>query len=67
MVMAQAQNPTLRKTLIKHMIGKVRTSHYLLPEDHFVFGIANKLDREGAAQGNYYLFENDIPMFGISR
>jgi hypothetical protein len=46
-----ANNPILRKTLIKHMIGKVRTCHYSLPEDRFVFGIANKLDREGAAQG----------------
>eukprot|EP00586_Coscinodiscus_wailesii_P015493 CAMPEP_0172490302 /NCGR_PEP_ID=MMETSP1066-20121228/20666_1 /TAXON_ID=671091 /ORGANISM="Coscinodiscus wailesii, Strain CCMP2513" /LENGTH=204 /DNA_ID=CAMNT_0013258699 /DNA_START=207 /DNA_END=821 /DNA_ORIENTATION=+ len=36
--------------MIKHVVGKVRTSSYCLPEDDFVFGIANKFDMEGAGQ-----------------
>lgn len=34
--------------MIKHVVGKVRTPSYCLPEGPFVFGIANKMDEEGA-------------------
>ena len=44
-------DPNKRVTMIKHVVGKVRSSSYRLPEDDFVYGIANKIDHEGAGQG----------------
>ena len=32
-------------------IGKVREPSYSLPPNDFVFGVANKMDNEGAGQG----------------
>ena len=43
--------PNKRVTMIKHVVGKVRSSSHSLPEGDFVFGIPNKLDEEGAGQG----------------
>ena len=47
--------PNKRVTMIKHVVGKVRSSSHCLPEDDFVFGIANKLDQEGAGQGKHLI------------
>ena len=44
-------DPNKRVTMIKHVVGKVLSSSYRLPEDNFVYGIANKIDHEGAGQG----------------
>lgn len=40
-----------RVTMIKHIVGKVRTTSYSLPDDHdptFTYGIANPKDHENA-------------------
>ena len=47
-------DPNKRVTMIKHVVGKVRSSSHCLPGDDFVFGIANKIDQEGAGQGKYF-------------
>ena len=39
--------------MIKHLVGKVRTTSYSLPDDHdptFTYGIANKIDPENAGK-----------------
>eukprot|EP00814_Leptocylindrus_danicus_P011143 CAMPEP_0116029326 /NCGR_PEP_ID=MMETSP0321-20121206/16077_1 /TAXON_ID=163516 /ORGANISM="Leptocylindrus danicus var. danicus, Strain B650" /LENGTH=218 /DNA_ID=CAMNT_0003503689 /DNA_START=154 /DNA_END=810 /DNA_ORIENTATION=- len=38
-----------KRIIIKHVVGKVRTS-FALPEPDFVFGIPNKMDEEGAGK-----------------
>eukprot|EP00816_Leptocylindrus_hargravesii_P001513 CAMPEP_0196820328 /NCGR_PEP_ID=MMETSP1362-20130617/74762_1 /TAXON_ID=163516 /ORGANISM="Leptocylindrus danicus, Strain CCMP1856" /LENGTH=208 /DNA_ID=CAMNT_0042199169 /DNA_START=207 /DNA_END=836 /DNA_ORIENTATION=+ len=38
-----------KRIIIKHVVGKVRTS-FALPEPDFVFGIPNKMDDEGAGK-----------------
>lgn len=40
--------PKKRVTMNKHVVGKVRKASHCLPEGPFVFGIANKMDEEGA-------------------
>jgi len=41
--------PKKRVTMIKHVVGKVKTTSYTLPEDpHFVYGIPNKMNEVGA-------------------
>ena len=40
-----------RVTMTKHIVGKVKTSAYALPNDDFVYGIESKLDNEGAGAG----------------
>lgn len=41
--------PKKRVTMIKHVVGKVKTTSYTLPEDpKFVYGIPNKMNEYGA-------------------
>jgi hypothetical protein len=45
------RHPNKRVTMIKHIVGKVRTTSYALPDDHdptYTYGIANKIDAENA-------------------
>ena len=46
-----SKKPKKRVTMIKHMVGKVRTTSHSLPEGSFVFGVANKYDEEGSGKG----------------
>ena len=39
-----------RVTMIKPVVGKVKSPSYPLPDDDFIFGIASKLDKEGAGE-----------------
>lgn len=39
-----------RVTMIKPVVGKVKSPSYALPEDGFVYGIESKLDKEGAGE-----------------
>lgn len=52
----QTRPPNKRVTMIKHVVGKVRTTSYSLPDDHdptFTYGIANKIDEENAGKVLY--------------
>lgn len=40
-----------RVTMIKPVVGKVRSPAYALPENDFVYGIESKMDKEGAGEG----------------
>ncbi len=40
-----------RVTMIKPVVGKVKSPAYALPESDFVYGIESKLDKEGAGEG----------------
>lgn len=42
-------SPQKKRIIIKHVVGKVRTS-FTLPEPDFVFGVPNKMDEEGAGK-----------------
>jgi len=48
-IMAEVKNR--RVTMTKHIVGKVKTSTYALPDTDFVYGIESKLDNEGAGAG----------------
>jgi len=65
-MMIPLNNTKKRRTMIKSVVGKVMTTSYCLPEDGFVFGIANKKNEEGAGKGKYfneYNFKPCKPMF----
>lgn len=47
--MAEVKNR--RVTMTKHIVGRVKTSAYALPDGDFVYGIESKLDSEGAGAG----------------
>ena len=47
------RTPKKRRTMIKHVVGRVRATSYCLPEDDFVYGIANVADEEGAGTGKF--------------
>jgi hypothetical protein len=40
-----------RVTMIKPVVGKVKSPSYALPDDDFVYGIESKLDKENAGEG----------------
>lgn len=40
-----------RVTITKNLVGQVKTSAYVLPDNDFVYGIESKLDPEGAGNG----------------
>jgi len=47
----QNRHSNKRVTMIKHIVGKVRTTSYSLPDDHdpsFTYGIPNKIEVENA-------------------
>jgi len=61
---ATNQNPAMtdkRVTMIKPVVGKVKSPAYALPESDFVYGIESKLDKEGAGEGEEY--RNDAFLF----
>ena len=41
-----------RVTMIKPMVGKVKSPSYSLPDNDFVYGIESQLDKENAGE-NY--------------
>jgi hypothetical protein len=42
-----------RVTMIKPVVGKVKSPSYALPDDDFVYGIESKLDMENAGEGKW--------------
>ncbi len=58
MLLHPSKKPKKRVTMIKHMVGKVRTTSHSLPEGSFVFGVANKYDEEGAGKGKQVRINN---------
>jgi hypothetical protein len=49
--MQNSRNPNKRVTMIKNLVGKVRTASYALPGDNapdFTYGVPNVVDPEGA-------------------
>ena len=40
-----------RVTMIKPVVGKVKSPSYALPDDDFGYGIESKLDKENAGEG----------------
>lgn len=46
----QQKTENRRLTMIKHIVGKVRSPSYTLPSEDFVFGIPNQIDKEGAGK-----------------
>ena len=47
-----ASGKNKRVTMIKSVVGKVKSNQYALPD--IVFGIANKMDLEGAGKGEVF-------------
>ena len=47
-----ASGKNKRVTMIKSVVGKVKSNQYALPD--IVFGIANKMDLEGAGKGEFF-------------
>lgn len=50
-------------TMIKPVVGKVKSPAYALPANDFVYGIESKLDKEGAGEGedqNEYQYPLEI-------
>ena len=43
--------PDKRVTMIKPIVGKVKSPLYALPDEDFVYGIESKLDKENAGKG----------------
>ena len=43
-----------RVTMIKSVVGKVKSAQYALPD--IVYGIESKIDKEGAGKGEPILF-----------
>ncbi len=43
--------PDKRVTMIKPVVGKVKSPLYVLPDEDFVYGIESKLDKENAGKG----------------
>jgi hypothetical protein len=43
--------PDKRVTMIKPVVGKVKSPSYALPDDDFVYGIESKMDDENAGEG----------------
>lgn len=43
-----------RVTMIKPVVGKVKSPAYALPDNDFVYGIESKLDKEGAGEGEEF-------------
>ena len=55
--------PDKRVTMIKPVVGKVKSPSYALPDDDFVYGIESKLDKENAGEGEKsmnHLFTSSI-------
>lgn len=48
--MADKSKPDKRVTMIKPVVGKVKSPSYALPDNDFVYGIESKLDKEGAGE-----------------
>jgi hypothetical protein len=42
-----------RVTMIKPVVGKVKSPSYVLPDKDFVYGIESKLDKENAGEGKW--------------
>jgi hypothetical protein len=60
----QHRHPNKRVTMIKHIVGKVRTAGYALPDDNnpsFTYGIPNIVDSEGAGEVQNWT-EHSIPI-----
>jgi hypothetical protein len=47
-----------RVTMIKPVVGKVKSPSYSLPDNGFVYGIESKLDKEGAGEGEIVQFQD---------
>ena len=42
-----------RVTMIKPVVGKVKSPSYPLPDNDFVYGIESNLDKENAGEGEW--------------
>lgn len=57
--MMDASGKNKRVTMIKSVVGKVKSAQYALPD--IVYGVESKLDKEGAGKGEISRANSFLP------